>query len=122
MATTYRAIQRELRAGPALLYRYKAAPPEGAFGICSSWQAEYLALGGSSLEQARGASEGLLSHRNDLGLMAEERDPQTGEALGNFPQAFTHVGLISAAISLQEREAGKRQLPHREESAKKSER
>jgi GH15 family glucan-1,4-alpha-glucosidase len=117
MAGTYRAIDRELRAGPALLYRYKTSPPEGAFGICSFWDAEYLALGGGSLDQARCSFERLLSFRNDLGLLAEEIDPETGEALGNFPQAFTHVGLINAAISIHERKEGKRQLPHREEAA-----
>ena len=117
MAGTYRAIDRELRAAPGLLYRYKTSPPEGAFGICSFWDAEYLALGGGSLEQARCTFECLLSFRNALGLLAEEIDPRTGEALGNFPQAFTHVGLINAAISIHERKEGKRQLPHREEAA-----
>jgi GH15 family glucan-1,4-alpha-glucosidase len=117
MSSTYRAISRELRAGPSLLYRYRTTPPEGAFGICSFWEAEYLALGGGTLDAARDAFERLLSYRNDLGLLAEEIDPKTGDALGNFPQAFTHVGLISAAISLQEREEGKRQLPHRKEAA-----
>jgi len=119
MASTYRALARELRAGPALLYRYKRSPPEGAFGICGFWEAEYLALGGGSEEQARSAFEQLLSYRNDLGLLAEEIDPQTGDALGNFPQAFTHVGLISAALSLHERAEGMRQLPHREKSAER---
>jgi len=117
MASTYCAISRELRAGPSLLYRYRTTPPEGAFGICSFWEAEYLALGGGNLDEARNAFERLLSYRNDLGLLAEEIDPETGDALGNFPQAFTHGGLISTAISLQEREEGKRQLPHRERAA-----
>jgi GH15 family glucan-1,4-alpha-glucosidase len=74
-------------------------------------------LGGGTLDAARDAFERLLSYRNDLGLLAEEIDPETGDALGNFPQAFTHIGLISAAVSLQEREEGKRQLLHRKESA-----
>jgi len=117
MAGTYRAIDRELRAGPALLYRYKTSPPEGAFGICCFWDTEYLALGGGTLDEACCGFERLLSFRNDLGLLAEEIDPATGDPLGNFPQAFTHVGLISAAISIQERQEGKQQLPHREESA-----
>jgi GH15 family glucan-1,4-alpha-glucosidase len=119
MVSTYRAIDRELRAGPALLYRYRRNPPEGAVGICSFWEAEFLALGGGSIDDARHTFEQLLSYRNDIGLLAEEIDPNTGAALGNFPQAFTHVGLISAAISLYEREQGKPQLPHREESARR---
>ena len=50
-----------------------------------------------------------MSYGNDLGLFAEEIDPETGDALGNFPQAFTHVGLISAALTLEEKERGE---PH----------
>jgi GH15 family glucan-1,4-alpha-glucosidase len=56
------------------------------------------------LEQAQTAFAQTAAYANDLGLLAEEIDPQTGDALGNFPQAFTHVGLINAALSLQERE------------------
>ncbi len=117
MRATYQAIQRELRAGPELLYRYQREPSEGAFGICSFWAAEYLALGGADLPQARATFERLLSYANDLGLYAEEIDPASAGALGNFPQAFTHVGLINAALSLRERERGTRQLAHRKPSA-----
>jgi GH15 family glucan-1,4-alpha-glucosidase len=113
MRKTYAAIRRQLGARNELLYRYLPDPPEGAFGICGFWEVEYLAHGGGTLEEARRAFEKLCSFRNDLGLFAEEIDPHTGAALGNFPQAFTHVGLISAALSLQEREEGRRHLPHR---------
>jgi GH15 family glucan-1,4-alpha-glucosidase len=59
----------------------------------------------------------LIEYSNDLGLFAEEIDPRSGSALGNFPQAFTHVGLISAAISLSQRIAGHKQLEHRQPTA-----
>jgi GH15 family glucan-1,4-alpha-glucosidase len=86
-----------------LLFRYLEddglAPGEGAFGICSFWAVTAQALGGDR----RGAAETferLLGYANDVGLFAEEIDPATGAALGNFPQAFTHVGLIDAALTL----------------------
>jgi len=116
MQATYRAIRNELRVGDHLIRRYKG-PIEGAFGICSFWEAEFLALGGGTLEEAEALFATLLKYRNDVGLYAEEIDPRDGGALGNFPQAFTHVGLVSAAISLQERREGAKQLPHREPSA-----
>jgi len=107
MQSTHRRIRESLGAGNGLLYRYPREPREGAFGICAFWDVEYLALGGGTLEQAHRQFESLLKYGNDLGLFSEEIDPATGEALGNFPQAFTHVGLISAALTLEERERGK---------------
>ena len=84
------------------------AAGEGAFGICSFWAAEYLALGGGTVEEAQEQLERLLGYANDVGLYAEEIDPESGGALGNFPQAYTHVGLINAALSLRNRlERGK---------------
>jgi GH15 family glucan-1,4-alpha-glucosidase len=91
-----------------LMYRYDfntedgLPPGEGAFGICSFWAVECLALAGD-LEEATLRFERLLRYANDVGLYAEEIDPRTGEALGNFPQAFTHVGLINAALTLNQR-------------------
>ncbi|HEX2635606.1 MAG TPA: glycoside hydrolase family 15 protein [Gemmatimonadales bacterium] len=86
-----------------LLYRYLEddglAPGEGAFGICSFWAVTAQALGGDR-RGAAAAFERLLGYANDVGLFAEEIDPATGAALGNFPQAFTHVGLIDAALTL----------------------
>jgi len=70
---------------------------------------EYLALGGGTLREAHDLFDRLLSYANDLGLFAEETDPDSGDLLGNFPQAFTHVGLISAALTLEEKERGE---PH----------
>jgi GH15 family glucan-1,4-alpha-glucosidase len=72
---------------------------EGAFLICSFWLVECLARGGDE-DRARELFERLVSHCNDVGLLAEEVDPSTGELLGNFPQAFSHLGLIQAAIAL----------------------
>ena len=118
MQTTHRAIMERL-ATEGLLYRYRTEPPEGAFAICSFWEAEYLALGGGSLEQAHALFRRLLNYRNDLGLYGEEVDPRTGAALGNFPQGFTHVGLISAALSIAQLEKGEPQLAHREDAATK---
>jgi GH15 family glucan-1,4-alpha-glucosidase len=116
MRGTYRALRNYLGVGDQLIYRYMREPPEGAFGICAFWEAEYLALGGGSLPDAQVLFERLLSYRNDLGLLGEEINPTTGEPLGNFPQGFTHVGLIGAAVSLQQRAQGVKPLGHREET------
>jgi len=112
MRKTYARIQEHLGAGNGLLFRYRTvdSPGEGAFGICSFWGAEYLALGGGTLEEAQAALERLSAYANDVGLFAEEIDPQTGDALGNFPQAFTHVGLINTALSLVHRLGGEKPL------------
>ncbi|HEX5506837.1 MAG TPA: glycoside hydrolase family 15 protein [Thermomicrobiales bacterium] len=106
MRATCARIHERLARGP-LLYRYQDTddglpPGEGAFGICSFWAVECLARGGD-VAQAGAAFEQLLTYANDVGLFAEEIDPDTGAALGNFPQAFTHVGLINAALTLAER-------------------
>jgi GH15 family glucan-1,4-alpha-glucosidase len=106
MRSTCARIHEQLARGP-LLYRYEATvddglpPSEGAFGICSFWAVECRARGGE-VAAATHAFEQLLGYANDVGLFAEEIDPKTGAALGNFPQAFTHVGLINAALTLAE--------------------
>jgi GH15 family glucan-1,4-alpha-glucosidase len=89
----------------SLVYRYdpEASPDglrgsEGTFSICSFWYVEALTRAGR-LEEARLAFEKMLTYANHLGLYAEEIG-QTGEQLGNFPQAFTHLSLISAAFNL----------------------
>jgi hypothetical protein len=74
---------------------------EGAFLACSFWLAGNYALSGR-LEEAQALFERLLSLRNDLGLLAEEYDPSAGRLLGNFPQAFSHVPLVMAALVLEE--------------------
>ncbi len=83
-----------------LLYRYRyddhLPGQEGAFGICGFWKAELLAQQ-RRLREAVDAFEHSCSFANDLGLFSEEIDPENGALLGNFPQAFTHIGLVSAA-------------------------
>jgi GH15 family glucan-1,4-alpha-glucosidase len=94
----------------SLVYRYNrlASPDglpgeEGTFNICTFWLVEALTRAGkvdrSRLEQARLIFESMLGYANHLGLYAEETSV-TGEALGNFPQALTHLALISAAYNL----------------------
>jgi GH15 family glucan-1,4-alpha-glucosidase len=106
MRATYARIESELGAGP-LLYRFREGfddflpPGEGAFLITSFWAVEYMILAGETVA-ARERFEALLGYANDLGLFAEEADPESGEALGNFPQAFSHTGLINAALLLAE--------------------
>jgi GH15 family glucan-1,4-alpha-glucosidase len=106
MRSTRERIEERLARG-SLLYRYHSSaddglpPGEGAFGICSFWALECLAREGRS-EEARRRFEQLLTYANDVGLYAEEIDPETGAAIGNFPQAFTHVGQIYSALTLTE--------------------
>lgn len=103
---TVEAIQRELAAGPwPLLYRYRSEDgintPEGAFLLPSFWLVEVLALMGRRRE-ARQGLERLLSWASPLGLFSEEIHPETGELLGNFPQGFSHLGLVHAILRLAE--------------------
>jgi GH15 family glucan-1,4-alpha-glucosidase len=102
--STLDAIGNEL-VSDSLVYRYnvKASPDglkgdEGTFSICSFWYVEALARAGRA-DEARLAFEKMLTYANHVGLFAEEIGP-TGELLGNFPQAFTHLSLISAAVNL----------------------
>jgi GH15 family glucan-1,4-alpha-glucosidase len=101
---TLDAIGRELVAD-SLVYRYnaKASPDglqgdEGTFSICTFWYVEALARAGF-VDEARLVFEKMLTYANHVGLYSEEIGP-SGEALGNFPQAFTHLSLISAAVNL----------------------
>jgi GH15 family glucan-1,4-alpha-glucosidase len=105
MRGTHRLIMDRLQVAPGLVYRNEASRglAEGAFGICSSWVTEHLAAGGGTLAEAESWFRRYLGYANDLGLYAEEIDPATGAGLGNFPQAFSHVGLISAALAIEAR-------------------
>jgi len=103
--STFAHLDRELGAN-GLLYRYPPgsdgiAGGEAAFAICSFWAVEALARMGE-VEQAAERFEKILSYANDVGLFSEEIEPGTGAFLGNFPQAFSHVGLINAALTLAE--------------------
>jgi GH15 family glucan-1,4-alpha-glucosidase len=102
MRGTIALVRDRLGRGPLIdRYQLETDGVEGAFGICSFWAVESLALGGDVAE-AEALFEQLLAYANDVGLFAEEIDSATGAALGNFPQAFTHVGLINAALTLEE--------------------
>jgi GH15 family glucan-1,4-alpha-glucosidase len=94
----------------SLVYRYDTRETrdglrgeEGTFNICTFWLVEALTRAGrvdrKRLDRARLMFEEMLGYANHLGLFAEETGP-SGEALGNFPQAFTHLALISAAFNL----------------------
>lgn len=103
---TVEAIERELGLGDGLLLRYRTddspdglPPGEGAFLLCSYWLVDALALIGRGGD-ARRTFEHLLTLRNDVGLLAEEYDPSAGRLLGNFPQAFSHLGLVASAYNL----------------------
>jgi GH15 family glucan-1,4-alpha-glucosidase len=85
------------------MFRYKNPDDLGettsAFSICTFWWAEALALTGR-LDDAVVVFRRMLEHANPLGLFSEDVDPSTGCLLGNFPQAYTHVGLIQAAMTI----------------------
>jgi GH15 family glucan-1,4-alpha-glucosidase len=99
-----RVLEKEL-LDDSLVYRYQSADgftgKEGTFCMCSFWYIECLSRAGD-IRQARLLFERMLGYANHLGLFAEELGP-SGEHLGNFPQAFTHVALISAAFDLNRR-------------------
>jgi GH15 family glucan-1,4-alpha-glucosidase len=106
---TLRAIRERLVVGDTFVRRYDTErtrdglpPGEGAFLACSFWLVDHLALQGLHAEARRLFSR-LLACRNDVGLLAEELDPSTGRMLGNFPQAYSHVGLINSALNLSRR-------------------
>ena len=73
--------------------------PQTAFNVCSFWRVDALARIGRR-EQAREAFEALLARRNKMGLLSEDLDPATGELWGNFPQTYSMVGIINAAVRL----------------------
>lgn len=115
MRGTVAAIERRLVLDGGLVLRYDTEKGvdglpsgEGAFLACSFWLADNYVLQGRFAE-ARALFERLLALRNDVGLLAEEYDPHAGRMLGNFPQAFSHVGLINTALNLTRAEGPARE-------------
>jgi GH15 family glucan-1,4-alpha-glucosidase len=110
MLSTISAIEERLTDERGLVYRYRTeegvdglAGDEGTFLLCTFWLAEALALAGQ-VDRARAVFERAAVYVNDVGLLAEEIDPDTGELLGNFPQAFSHIGLVNAAWAIAQAE------------------
>ncbi|MCS6927650.1 MAG: glycoside hydrolase family 15 protein, partial [Candidatus Binatia bacterium] len=106
MVATTAAIMERLGAGKGLLYRYlpDESPDglpghEGAFLLCSFWLVDNLA-GQGRLDEAIALYDSLCARANPLGLLPEQIDPSSGAFLGNYPQAFSHVGLISSGVNL----------------------
>jgi alpha,alpha-trehalase len=103
MAATIDAIARRLTDERGLVYRYLSrdslAGEEGTFLLCTFWLAQAQALAGD-VEAATVTFERAAAAINDVGLLAEEIDPRSGEMIGNFPQAFSHIGLINAAWAI----------------------
>jgi GH15 family glucan-1,4-alpha-glucosidase len=106
VVSTTERIQERLAVGP-LVYRYlikDVHPGHGSpFTLCSFWLADNFSLRGEA-ERARQIVEGVLRHANDLGLLSEEIDANTGELRGNYPQALSHLGLIRSAALIGEAE------------------
>jgi GH15 family glucan-1,4-alpha-glucosidase len=116
MRRTIETIEAQLTTN-GLVYRYRAVAEhgdpagddlaaidglrgdEGTFAICTFWLVDCLIFIGRA-DDARALFERMLTYANDLGLFAEEVDPASGALLGNFPQAFTHIALINAAVNL----------------------
>jgi GH15 family glucan-1,4-alpha-glucosidase len=112
MRATIDAIAQRLTDQRGLVYRYLSqdglSGQEGTFLLCTFWLAQAQALAGD-VDAAAGTFERAIGAINDVGLLAEEVDPGSGEMLGNFPQAFSHIGLVNAAWAItqaRERAAG----------------
>jgi GH15 family glucan-1,4-alpha-glucosidase len=114
MKSTIEVIERTLMRN-GLVYRYRnndgLAGRDGAFLACSFWLVDNYILCGR-LNDARDLFQHLVSFANDVGLISEEVDVESGTALGNFPQAFTHIALINAAMRLAEARKGRKASAH----------
>ncbi len=108
LRATIDTIAEKLTDTRGMVYRYRAsdglAGEEGTFLLCTFWLAQAQALAGQ-VEQARATFKRAIACANDVGLLSEEVDPATGELLGNFPQAFSHIGLVNAAWAISQAQA-----------------
>src|SRR5437016_4809604 len=103
---TAQAIEEKLLVNREFVLRYETEsardglpPGEGAFLACSFWLVDNYILQGR-ISDARDLFDRLLLRCNDVGLLSEEIDPLSGRMLGNFPQAYSHVGIINCALNL----------------------
>ncbi|MCA1566024.1 MAG: DUF5911 domain-containing protein [Acidobacteria bacterium] len=107
VVSTVKRIQEPLTSH-GLVYRYLTDDGlpggEATFALCSFWMVDCLAEAGR-LDEVRELFERIAGYANDLGLLAEEIDPVSGELLGNYPQGFTHLGLIRSALHIAKAEA-----------------
>ena len=105
--STINATEERLTDERGLVYRYRSHDgldgDEGTFLLCTFWLAQALARAGEAA-RARTVFERAVAFVNDVGLLSEEVDPASGELLGNFPQAFSHIGLVNAAWAISEAE------------------
>jgi GH15 family glucan-1,4-alpha-glucosidase len=105
--STIDAIDARLTDDRGLVYRYRSHDglegEEGTFLICTFWLAQALAEAGE-LDRARRKFEQAVAYANDVGLLSEEVAPRSGELLGNYPQAFSHIGLVNAAWAISQAE------------------
>jgi GH15 family glucan-1,4-alpha-glucosidase len=103
MKATIDATAERLGDERGLVYRYRAADglegDEGTFLLCTFWLAQALALAGE-VTAARATFERAAAYANDVGLLAEEVDVGGAEMIGNYPQAFSHIGLVNAAWAI----------------------
>jgi GH15 family glucan-1,4-alpha-glucosidase len=112
MIATTAAVAQRLSAGDGLLYRYRhdespdgLAGDEGAFVLCSFWLVDNLVLQGR-VDEAEELYLSLCQRASPLGLLSEQIEPTTGALIGNFPQAFSHVGIIASGVNLTRARAG----------------
>jgi GH15 family glucan-1,4-alpha-glucosidase len=105
MRSTIDAIAERLTDDHGLVYRYVTEDGfdsnEGTFLLCTFWLAHALALA-DEVGRASAVFERAIAFMNDVCLLSEEVDPSSGELLGNFPQAFSHIGLVNAAWAISQ--------------------